>query len=1036
MQKFYIYLTIFIVVSCSKYDDSILTNRVNNLEERIVKLEKLCQQLNTNITSLQSIVNAITANDCIIDISPIIENGVEIGYKISFSKNEPIIIYHGRKGDKGENGSTPMIGVKQNIDGIYYWTINGEWLTDDAGNKICAQGMDGEDGAPGMPGMDGEDGAPGMPGMDGITPLLKIENEEWYISYDNGITWQKLGKATGEDGDSIFKSVTHDDQFVYFTLVDNTVLVIPLNINLDITFNANDLVVMDPNSSRSISYTITSVSNDVDIEVFSSSDIKAKVVPDDKTNLAGTIQITTGNTIDEYSKVIVLVSNGTRVLMRSFSFEETGLVINSDNTISVLAYGGITKLYFISNVDCKAIIPENASNWISSTPETKAMTYKNISLTIKPNENTERRSTVVTVQALDSQLSLEYIIIQAGRETYENIPPDNEIWYTASEEITPQNNFPQASYNAEKSSYDDNTGRGILYFDNSVTTITYGAFRGLTALTEVTLPTSTKEIGGSAFSGCTNLTKIIIPNSVSILGKYAFYNCSNLRTIEIPNSVYRIEDACFWDTNLESITFKGELLYIGQDVFGVVNNIKEFKGKNTLDSYSLIVADTLVSFATKSEISTYEVPQGIVSIGESAFRGCNLTNVYIPEGITSIKNYAFTETYSLRSVSLPNTLKYIGNFVFNYTGLQTVYCNAIIPPLIEEKTFNAFNSTLKIYVPNESMESYKNAENWSLYADYIYPISDESIYISTDYSSDGIVYTLQSATEGNGIDLVLMGDGYSDRQIADRTYYNKMKETYDILFSIEPYKSFKHLFNVYYINAISSAEGYNTSRVSAFGGGFATSGNRVLPNLNINLVKKYTLKAVNEDRIDNTMAIVLMNSVNYTGICYQEKPNAPGNDWGEGFSVAVISPGPEHAYYNPYIYHEALGHGFAKLADEYTYGNTNVIPESYVNEIKQEQKEYGWWKNIDFTNDPNTVKWSQFLSDKRYANQAIGIYEGGLTYGKGVWRPTSNSIMNDNTGEFNAPSREAIYYRIHKLAYGSSWQYDYEQFVEYDIINR
>jgi hypothetical protein len=111
-------------------------------------------------------------------------------------------------------------------------------------------------------------------------------------------------------------------------------------------------------------------------------------------------------------------------------------------------------------------------------------------------------------------------------------------------------------------------------------------------------------------------------------------------------------------------------------------------------------------------------------------------------------------------------------------------------------------------------------------------------------------------------------------------------------------------------------------------------------------------------------------------------------------------------------------------------------PADYVSQTKNEQKNWGWWKNVDFTNDLSAIRWKHFINDTRYANDGLGAYEGGLTYWTGVWRPTENSIMRYNTGGFNAPSREAIYYRIHKLAYGNSWTYDYEKFVEYDEINR
>jgi hypothetical protein len=112
-------------------------------------------------------------------------------------------------------------------------------------------------------------------------------------------------------------------------------------------------------------------------------------------------------------------------------------------------------------------------------------------------------------------------------------------------------------------------------------------------------------------------------------------------------------------------------------------------------------------------------------------------------------------------------------------------------------------------------------------------------------------------------------------------------------------------------------------------------------------------------------------------------------------------------------------------------------------------EQFGWYKNIDYirfdwqTHEPiydyineSTVKWRHFLSDPRYANEGLGIYEGAFTYYMGAYRPTENSIMHHKTGGFNAPSREAIYIRIHKLAYGDDWEYDYEEFVKYDAKNR
>ncbi len=227
-------LTVLLAVGC--YDDAALWDQIRDYEERIVSLEKLCNQMNTNISSLQTIVAALQDKDYVTNVAPIAENGKEIGYTITFSKSGSITIYHGNDGENGKDGvdgkdgSTPVIGVKMASDGVYYWTIDGEWLLDSDGNKIPTTGKDG---------ADGQNGENGQDGADGITPQLKIEEDYWYISYDNGQTWDKQGKAVGEDGkdgadgadgengDSFFKSVTQDEENVYITLADGTEFVLP-----------------------------------------------------------------------------------------------------------------------------------------------------------------------------------------------------------------------------------------------------------------------------------------------------------------------------------------------------------------------------------------------------------------------------------------------------------------------------------------------------------------------------------------------------------------------------------------------------------------------------------------------------------------------------------------------------------------------------------------------------------------------------------------------------------------------------------------
>ena len=269
MKKFYLFILASIVMLFSACHDKIW-DAIEDLDARVARLEELCKEMNTNITSLQTIVSVIQENDVITGITPIEKGGKVVGYTISFDKHEPIAIYNGEDGKDGANGTngidgkdgyTPILGVAQDSDGVYYWTLDGEWLLDAEGNKLRVTGRDGKDGADGKDGQDGKDGVDGedgkdgqdgtngtngADGKDGVTPQLKIEEGYWYISYDNGATWTELGKAVGEDGkdgqdgkpgtdgkdgkdgDSMFTKVTYDEKNVYLTLTNGTVLTIPL----------------------------------------------------------------------------------------------------------------------------------------------------------------------------------------------------------------------------------------------------------------------------------------------------------------------------------------------------------------------------------------------------------------------------------------------------------------------------------------------------------------------------------------------------------------------------------------------------------------------------------------------------------------------------------------------------------------------------------------------------------------------------------------------------------------------------------------
>ena len=221
MKKLLTFAALFAVVALTscKYDDDDIWNSVHGLENRVAKLEELCKQMNTNISSLQTIVTALQNNDYVTGATPLMKDGKEIGYTITFSKSNPITIYHGKDGQDGEDGTTPTIGVKQDADGVYYWTLNGEYIVVD-GEKIQAEGKNGTN------------------GINGTTPQFKIENDYWFISYNNGTNWTQLGKATGEDGkdgedgvggDSMFSGVDYktSTDYVIFTLADGTQIKLP-----------------------------------------------------------------------------------------------------------------------------------------------------------------------------------------------------------------------------------------------------------------------------------------------------------------------------------------------------------------------------------------------------------------------------------------------------------------------------------------------------------------------------------------------------------------------------------------------------------------------------------------------------------------------------------------------------------------------------------------------------------------------------------------------------------------------------------------
>ncbi len=592
---------------------------------------------------------------------------------------------------------------------------------------------------------------------------------------------------------------------------------------------------------------------------------------------------------------------------------------------------------------------------------------------------------------------------------------------------------------------------------------------------DLVIPEGVKTIAPYLFSDCYGIETVTFPPSVVSVGEQAFFSCTSLQEFKGDNesladsrsfvnpdgklaalAPYGLTDYVMPDevryfpwyvfnyiSSLHSITFP-ELSFSSLDYYDYFygcDNLEFFYGEGTAsDNHGLIVMKNNLLAATKVLPVDYRMPsgEGVVRINDYAFsRITGAERITLPDEIQSLSGFVFSHLPGLKAIQMPAMLTYMGNDTFNDTfNLDTLYLRSYSPPEYHEYYDGSYfgHDGLVICVPEGFEDQYRASSCWSRYADFItgwhyddLPAPD--YYTSTDYSRDGEVTLIQKAKKGNGIDLVLMGDGFTDVQVADGTYASVMVKMADAFFSEEPYTTYRDLFNVYSVDVVSMTEGYDHPGQALsgwFGNGTQVGGNDAR-------AMEYALKAVTDDRLDNTLVIVAMNSPAYGGTCYMYNPE--GGDYGSGMSVAYFPVGRTDDGLAQLVHHEAGGHGFAKLDDEYAYDENGAIPQDVI-DSKNALAEWGWWKNVDFTNDPAKVKWSRFLSDSRYRFDGLGVFEGGATYIKGVWRPTENSIMRYNTGGFNAPSREAIWYRLHKLAYGESWQYDYEEFVAYDAVNR
>ena len=699
-----------------KYDDSALRNDLNDLENRVTKLEELCKQMNTNISSLQKIVDALQDN---LSISKVEQ--VSDGYIIHFSDGSTATIKNGKNSE-----DAPIIGVKKDTDGIYYWTLDGEWLTDEKGNKVKAQGTDGKDGVDGEDGndgVDGEDGTDGTNGKDGITPQLKIENGRWMLSMDNGKTWTDIGQATGADGtdgedgvdgkdgtNGIFKSVTEDNDNVYFTLEDDSVITIPKSDNskFAIAFDTTDIAILNGGESKTISYTITSATENTVVKAIAQDGWKVKI--NTTSTNKGTITITAPNPIVE-SEILVFANDGSyRTVMVSLNCAQ-GQIIIADNSIDATPAGGTQEIKLRTNLDYTVEIPEDAQSWLSLVPQTRALREDTIVFEVTANEGIQRYATVA-LKGEQNNTFQTIIFRQLGTCTEIHVETKGELEYVLAD-------YDYANIESLKIT-------GVLNYvdflfiyhmmpnlvdldiaEVNITALPTKAFYNSTNVEKLILPNTLTTIGEGMFIA-SKLKYVIIPNGVTAIEDEAFNGCRALTSIEIPASVQTIGMGAFWNSPLETVTFgKDSQLEVIKDIFSsgccitsivIPANVKmiearAFKGCSSLKTVTFEKGSQLKTiggnynnpnyngaFSDCTALTSIEIPASVETIEKVAFSGCSkLATVTFEKG-SQLKSIgggkslgAFMDCTALTSIEIPASVETIEATAFiGCSSLETV----------------------------------------------------------------------------------------------------------------------------------------------------------------------------------------------------------------------------------------------------------------------------------------------------------------------------------------------------------------------------
>lgn len=300
---------------------------------------------------------------------------------------------------------------------------------------------------------------------------------------------------------------------------------------------------------------------------------------------------------------------------------------------------------------------------------------------------------------------------------------------------------------------------------------------------------------------------------------------------------------------------------------------------------------------------------------------------------------------------------------------------------------------------------------------------------SVDYSEDAKIDTLQLHAKGEGIPIVLMGDGFVDQELSNGIYRNVMEKAMENLFTEEPVKSLREYFDVFMINAVSENNDFGMGYKTAFSCKLAGENSTIITGDDAS-VQVYVGKVLKEEKKKNSLAVVVLNTSAYAGTTYFGYQDGNGKFIEFAISYCPIIESLESESFRQVLVHEAIGHGLGKLEDEYAYSGKGSITTLEKQRIRTMQANR-WAQNVDFTASVDTVLWASFLTDSHYQNEHLGVYEGACSYPEGAYRPSEDSMMNSNTCAFNAPSRKSLYEKVMKIGMAAE-EVTYEDFVAFD----